>query len=82
ASGTGAESRSPLRPAPRAVPNVAARPKVRMGTIIDDGESPTWQRPKGLDKFDSRVEQVAGFTISDEDEGTYDIPAFLRKQAE
>ncbi|HVN87740.1 MAG TPA: cell division protein FtsZ, partial [Candidatus Binatia bacterium] len=47
ASGTGAESRSPLRPAPRAVPNVAARPKVRMGTIIDDGESPTWQRPKG-----------------------------------
>ncbi|HUI27127.1 MAG TPA: cell division protein FtsZ, partial [Candidatus Kryptonia bacterium] len=60
-----AEIRAPLRPAARAVPS-APRPRVHMGTIIDDTESPTWQRPKGLDKHDSRVEQVAGFTISDE----------------
>jgi len=76
------EVRPILRPAPRTVPTSSARPKVHLGTIIDDSESPTWQRPKGMDKLDARVEQVAGFTISEEDDGTYDIPAFLRKQAE
>ena len=81
AAGNGMESRPLLRSAQRPAPSTA-RPRVHMGTIIDDTESPTWQRPKGLDKHDSRVEQIAGFTISDEDDGTYDIPAFLRKQAE
>jgi len=81
AGGNGVDSRSPLRATPRPAATTS-RPRVHMGTIIDDTESPTWQRPKGLGKHDPRVEQVAGFTISDEDDSAYDIPAFLRKQAE
>ncbi|MBI4517358.1 MAG: cell division protein FtsZ [Deltaproteobacteria bacterium] len=72
-----------LRPSPPPPATTAApRRIVRMGTIIDDTESPTWQRPKSLDRMDQRVEQVQGFTISEEDDAAYDIPAFLRKQAE
>jgi cell division protein FtsZ len=81
-NGTGFNASPPSRTATD--PHAAAAPRrvVRMGTIIDDGDSPKWQRPKALDKYDSKVEQVPGFTISEEDDGAYDIPAFLRKQAE
>ncbi|MBI1815933.1 MAG: cell division protein FtsZ [Deltaproteobacteria bacterium] len=82
ASRTQSRVAEPSRPAPRVAASSAPRRVVHMGTIIDDMDSPTWQRPKALDKHDARVEQVPGFTISEEDEGTYDIPAFLRKQAE
>ena len=57
-----------------------------MGTIIDDLESPTWQRPS------TRAEPEPGngngtpqhaddFTIVEEPEDQFDIPAFLRKSA-
>ncbi len=70
------------RPIPRDRDNV--RPVVHLGTIVDDLESPTWQRHKpdaaqgnGNGKNDAATE----FTMSDEVEDTYEIPAFLRRNA-
>jgi cell division protein FtsZ len=66
---------SPL-PAPAARPAVREAPKrvVRMGLIVD-GETPVWQRRKP----DEPVEEPAAKV---EDESEYDIPTFLRKQAD
>jgi cell division protein FtsZ len=79
-----AEARPLGRSQPRAAVAAPSTPRrvVHMGTIVDDSESPQWHRPKSLEKHDARVEQVPGFVISEEDDGAYDIPAFLRKQAE
>jgi hypothetical protein len=75
------EGRAFMRPVPRQAPPTPRR-IVRMGRIEDNGDSPTWTRPKDLDAPESRTGQAGGFTISDDDDGAYDIPAFLRKQAE
>ena len=77
----------PFRPTPsRTIPRDrdTTRPVVRMGTIIDDLESPTWQRP-GLaaepENGNGTREHVEDFTMVDESEDQFDIPAFLRKNA-
>jgi len=72
---------TPARPVARE--RDPARPVVHMGTIIDDLESPTWQRPKPEAENGNgrreRTERTDDFTISDESEDQFEIPAFLRK---
>jgi cell division protein FtsZ len=60
-----------------------AKKVVHLGTIVDDLNVPTWQRKKqGTEELEtvtlnkSRL-QVAG---SEEEEETYDVPTFLRRQ--
>jgi len=76
---------SSMRATPsRSVPRDSSRPVVHMGKIIDNGDSPTWERPRSeptpqAAKSDSI--SVEEFTIGDEGEDQYEIPAFLRKNA-
>jgi cell division protein FtsZ len=59
-----------------------SRPVVRMGTIIDDLESPTWQRPQcaaEAENGNGKSAHVDEFSIVEEPEDQFDIPAFLRK---
>ena len=63
-----------------------SRPVVHLGTIIDDLESPTYLRhnkseahaANGNGKDTRRAEE---FTIADDSEDQFEIPAFLRKNA-
>jgi cell division protein FtsZ len=61
----------------------ANRPVVHLGTIIDDLESPTFQRYKpGTERANGGELRPDEFTISsEENEDQYEIPAFLRKNA-
>jgi cell division protein FtsZ len=74
----------PVRPVVRERERDTSRPVVHMGTIIDDLESPTWQRPR-LDaepeNINGKHERPEDFTIAEEPEDQYEIPAFLRKNA-
>ena len=82
---------SPVRPLPTtATPSRAmarerdgSRPVVHLGTIIDDLESPTFQRYKpGTERMNGSDMPADEFTISsEENEDQYEIPAFLRKNA-
>ncbi len=91
ATGFGAakEERKPA-PAPL-VANVAnlagAAPKnkkvVHLGTIVDDLDSPTWQRRKqGSDDVETVTLNKGGFQFNanQEEDDKYDIPTFLRRQ--
>ena len=72
-----------LRNMPRDADN--PRPIRRLGTIIDDLDAPTWQRDRdeaameSAEAGDAAVEDQ--YTISEDAEDTYEIPAFLRKSA-
>jgi len=74
-----------MRPTPsRSIPRDRdhPRPIVRMGTIIDDLESPTWQRPKAdADNGNGTRDPADEFTITDDTDEQYETPAFLRKNA-
>jgi cell division protein FtsZ len=69
----------------------AARPVVHMGTIIDDAEGPTWQRPGAADNGNGnggakgngngKEGREAGYTLSEEADDVYEIPAFLRAKS-
>jgi cell division protein FtsZ len=56
---------------------------VHLGTIVDDLDTPTWQRKKqGSDEVETVTLNKASFQLganSDEDD-KYDIPTFLRRQ--
>jgi cell division protein FtsZ len=85
------EAREEKRSAPAPVVNVASlasvAPKgkkvVHLGTIVDDLDTPTWQRKKG---GSDEVETVTltknnfQFNGNQEDDDKYDIPTFLRRQ--
>jgi cell division protein FtsZ len=63
-----------------------ARPVVHMGTIIDDDESPTWQRPTANAVPESgngngKRERSDEFSIGEDSEDQFDTPAFLRRNA-
>jgi cell division protein FtsZ len=80
-AGTGLRTQ-PARTLPR--DRDKARPVVHMGTIIDDLESPTWQRhtpeaENGNGK--AKDNGAADFTIAEEADDAYEIPAFLRRNA-
>lgn len=69
---------APTRPAPQRDPN---RPVVRLGTIVDAPE-PTWHQVKAeADAGNSSEQRADEFTIAEDAEDQYDIPAFLRKSA-
>jgi cell division protein FtsZ len=65
------EMREPVRDSgPRRV--------VKMGTLVDNGENPIWHRRKNEELDDG----AAGASSLVDDDSEYDIPTFLRKQAD
>jgi cell division protein FtsZ len=85
------EVREEKKPAPSPVPHVAnvasAAPKnrkvVHLGTIVDDLDTPTWQRKKsGSDEVETVTLKPNNFEFSNnqEEDDKYDIPTFLRRQ--
>jgi len=72
-----APSRSFVREAAPRDPN--PRRVVKMGLIVDDGENPVWHRRRGDEQGEDPT--ARGGTVV-EDESEYDIPTFLRKQAD
>jgi cell division protein FtsZ len=56
---------------------------VHLGTIVDDLDTPTWQRKKqGSDETEKVTLNNATFQLNKNEDGddTYDIPTFLRRQ--
>jgi hypothetical protein len=52
---------------------------VHLGTVVDDElDTPTWQRKR---QAESAPEKEASSAAAPASEDKYDIPAFLRKQA-
>ncbi len=85
------EVREEKMPAPSPVQHVAnvasAAPKnrkvVHLGTIVDDLDTPTWQRKKsGSDEVETVTLKPNNFEFSNnqEEDDKYDIPTFLRRQ--
>ena len=70
------------------MPNLAAAPKpnkkvVHLGTIVDDYDMPTWQRKKpGSEETETVTLNKNSFVFGKdkEEDDTYDIPTFLRRQ--
>jgi cell division protein FtsZ len=83
------EAREERKPAPTVnVASVAAatqknRKVVHLGTIVDDLDTPTWQRKKnGSDEVETVTlnKNTFDFNASQEEDDKYDIPTFLRRQ--
>lgn len=54
---------------------------VHLGTIVDDLDSPTWQRKKqDSGETETVTSDKTGMQFSQDDEDKFDIPTFLRKQ--
>jgi len=54
---------------------------VHLGTIVDDLDSPTWQRKKhDTGEVETVTSEKVSMQFSQEDEDRFDIPTFLRKQ--
>lgn len=79
------EERKPAPTNVSSIPHGTAKNKkvVHLGTIVDDLDSPTWQRKKqGSDEVETVTLNKTNFEFSsnhDEDD-KYDIPTFLRRQ--
>jgi cell division protein FtsZ len=91
ATGFGEVREDKKPPAPQPAMNLAsianAAPKnkkvVHLGTIVDDLDSPTWQRKKSGSDETETVTLSKGkleFTANQDDDDKYDIPTFLRRQ--
>ena len=85
------EIREEKKPAPAPVPNVTSltnspqksRKVVHLGTIVDDLDTPTWQRKKsGSDEVETVTLSKANFEVhaNQEEDDKYDILTFLRRQ--
>ena len=86
------EAKEEKKAAPAPVQNVAnianaaaqkARKVVHLGTIVDDLDTPTWQRKKsGSDEVETVTLGKSNFEFSanQEEDDKYDIPTFLRRQ--
>ena len=85
------ETKEEKKAAPASLPNVpniaAATPKnrkvVHLGTIVDDLDTPTWQRKKtGSDEVETVTLKPNNFEFinNQDDDDKYDIPTFLRRQ--
>src|ERR1051325_6878882 len=75
------------RPATSTVTQIPAAPQknkkvVHLGTIVDDLDTPTWQRKQqGTDEVETITLTKANFQLNKgQDEDEYDIPTFLRRQ--
>ena len=82
------EANEERKPAPVAVSNVVhanakSKKVVHLGTIVDDLDTPTWQRKKqGTDEVETVVLNKSDFKFApnQEDDDKFDIPTFLRRQ--
>jgi cell division protein FtsZ len=85
------EMKEEQKPAPAALPNPASiagpaaknKKVVHLGTIVDDLDTPTWQRKKqGSDEVETVTLNKNNFQFgpNQEDDDKYDIPTFLRRQ--
>ncbi|HEU4345795.1 MAG TPA: cell division protein FtsZ [Candidatus Binatia bacterium] len=79
------EERKPVLPNLTPMPNLAPKNKkvVHLGTIVDDLDTPTWQRKKqGSDEVETVTLSKVNFApgAAPEDDDKYDIPTFLRRQ--
>jgi cell division protein FtsZ len=85
------EAKEEKKPAPAPVQNVANiasavkkdRKVVHLGTIVDDLDTPTWQRKKsGSDEVETVTLGKSNFEFNanQEEDDKYDIPTFLRRQ--
>ena len=69
--------------APTPTPAPKNKKVVHLGTIVDDLEAPTWQRKKqGSDETEKVTLNNSTFQINkhDDENDTYDVPTFLRRQ--
>jgi cell division protein FtsZ len=77
---TGFGEREERKPAAGSVTHINKSKKVvHLGTIVDDLESPTWQRKK-QDTGEPETMTKGAIQLSPEDEDKFDIPTFLRRQ--
>jgi cell division protein FtsZ len=82
------EVKEERKPAPTNVSSIThagAKNKkvVHLGTIVDDLDTPTWQRKKqGSDEVETVTLNKTGFQFAQnqEEDDNYDIPTFLRRQ--
>src|SRR5262250_523297 len=81
------EDREERRPVPVNVSSITSAPQknkkvVHLGTIVDDLDTPTWQRKKqGSDETETLTLNKTTFEFGrDKEDDEYDIPTFLRKQ--
>lgn len=85
--GEAKEEREPVLGNVTNIPGISQKNKkvVHLGTIVDDLDSPTWQRKKqGSDETETVTLNKSTFELSanrDEDD-KYDIPTFLRRQVD
>src|SRR5262252_5054040 len=81
------EDREERKPVPVNVSSITSAPQknkkvVHLGTIVDDLDTPTWQRKKqGSDETETLTLNKTTFEFGrDKEDDEYDIPTFLRKQ--
>ncbi|HSE89725.1 MAG TPA: cell division protein FtsZ [Candidatus Binatia bacterium] len=81
------EDREERKPVPVNVSSITSAPQknkkvVHLGTIVDDLDTPTWQRKKqGSEETETLTLNKTTFEFGrDKEEDEYDIPTFLRKQ--
>jgi cell division protein FtsZ len=81
------EDREERKPVPVNVSSIASAPQknkkvVHLGTIVDDLDTPTWQRKKqGSEETETLTLNKTTFDFGrDKEDDEYDIPTFLRKQ--
>jgi len=81
------EDREERKQVPVNVSSITSAPQknkkvVHLGTIVDDLDTPTWQRKKqGTEETETVTLNKTTFQFGgDKEEDEYDIPAFLRKQ--
>jgi cell division protein FtsZ len=81
------EDREERKPVPGNVSSITSVPQknkkvVHLGTIVDDLDTPTWQRKKqGTDETETLTLNKTTFEFGrDKEEDEYDIPTFLRRQ--
>ena len=81
------EDREERKPVPLNVSSITSAPQknkkvVHLGTIVDDLDTPTWQRKKqGSDETETLTLNKTTFEFGrDKEDDEYDIPTFLRKQ--
>ena len=80
------EDREQRKPVPVNVSSITSAPQknkkvVHLGTIVDDLDTPTWQRKKqGSDETETLTLNKTFEFGRDKEDDEYDIPTFLRKQ--
>ena len=74
------EQTKETRKAQSHLPASRDRKVIHLGTIIDDLDSPTWQRKKQETGEHEDISLDKALHIGQEDDDKFDIPTFLRKQ--